>query len=112
MKSHLSDADAAREEAVLLGQQTRLSFEQLAADLEMALKRSDHIREEILPHHAQIVARHRLLFSAGETDRDSYDAARLEHALERRHYLDGLREVHRIWAALSAYQSAKNVARN
>ncbi|MGY8654868.1 MAG: TolC family protein [Verrucomicrobiia bacterium] len=112
VKSHLSDADAAREEAVLLRQQTRLSFEQLAADLEMALKRSDHIREEILPHHAQIVARHRLLFSAGETDRDSYDAARLEHALERRHYLDGLREVHRIWAALSAYQSAKNVARN
>lgn len=111
-KAHESDADAAREDAGLLRQQTRLSFEQLAADLEMALKKADHIREEILPHHAKIVDRHRLLFSAGETGRDSYDEARLEHALERRHYLDGLREVHRIWAELSGFQATKIVARN
>lgn len=111
-RAHEADADAAREDATRLRRQTRLSFGQLVADLEMALKKTDHIRDEILPHHAKIVARHRLLFSAGETGRGRYDTARLEHALERRHYLDGLRDVHRIWAELSGFQLAKSVAKN
>lgn len=111
-EAHIADADAAREDARQLRRQTRLSFDQLAADLEMAMKRADHIREEILPHHAKILARHRLLFSSGETGRESYDEARLKHAEERRHYLDGLREVHRIWAQLTGFQPERSVARN
>ena len=96
-----ADAEAARESARQLRQQSRLTYRQLIADLESSLKRNDHIRDEILPHHQRIVARRRALYEAGETSRDEYETARLALTDERRHYYETLGKSHRIWARLA-----------
>ena len=97
-----ADAESARSQAQQLRQRAKLTYRQLIADLETALQRHDHIRDEILPHHERIVSRRRALFEAGETDRDDYEVARLELTTEKRHQQEALREVHLVWAQLSA----------
>lgn len=97
-----ADAEAARQNARQIRQQSQLAYRRLLADLETALKRNDHISAEIIPHHERIVARHRVLFEAGETGRDDYEAARLALTGERRHHYETLGEAHRLWAQLAA----------
>ena len=99
-----AEAEASRQYASRLRQQSQLTYGRLIADLETALRRNDHIRNEILPHHKRIVARRRALFEAGESSRDEYEAARLGLTKERRHHLETLREIHRIWAQLAALE--------
>lgn len=101
-----ADAETARQRAQQLRQQTQLTYRNLITDLETALKRNDHIRDEILPHHERVVARRRALFEAGETSRDEYEAARFNLTEERRHHQDALRDVHRLWAQLAGLADA------
>jgi outer membrane protein, heavy metal efflux system len=102
-KAFEADAESSRANTVLLRQQTQLAFSRLSADLRIALKRVEHIRDEILPHRDEILQRHKLLFESGETSRLDYQKARLVATIERRHYLDTLREVHNLWARLQGF---------
>jgi cobalt-zinc-cadmium efflux system outer membrane protein len=102
-KAFEADTEFSRANTELMRQQTALAVGGLNADLRIALKRAKHIRDEILPHRDEILRRQKVLFESGETSRLVFNKARLIATEERRHYLDTLREVHRLWARLQGY---------
>lgn len=98
------EAKASRTDSLFLRQQMKSSFASLLEDLNQALRRANHTSEEILPHREKVMARQKLLFESGETSRVTFDVARLELTTEQQHYLDTLREVHRLWSELLRFQ--------
>lgn len=105
-KASEADAAAARARTRALRQEAARQLTHLLANLQIAVQRAVHIRDEILPHQDRIVQRRRILFESGESSRLDYGKARLVITTERRHYLDTLREAHRLWAEFQRFDFA------
>ncbi|MGB0579277.1 MAG: TolC family protein [Limisphaerales bacterium] len=102
-KAFEADARAAEARGEQLRQQFNQQYRRSLTDLRIALKRAQHIRDEIMPHKERALRRREALFLAGESSRLEYTKAQLAFTEERRHHLDTLREVHRHWAQLQRF---------
>lgn len=104
-----ADARAAEARARGLREDLTLSVTRLGKELELALQRVEHERDEILPHQEQLVERQTHLYEAGESGLlGVLDEKWILSEMKSTH-LEALRDVHELWIQMQQFKTAGNM---